>query len=66
MKFLGSTKKEVDQDKHGEDMSKLESVKVVLVHCNLANSNYPQTSITIIHKHLKHYLLLHQTKKFVN
>ena len=40
MKLLGSTKKDVDQDKDGEDVPKLESVKVVLVHCNLVNNNY--------------------------
>ena len=35
MKLLGSTKKDVDQDKVGEDIQKLESVVVALVHCNL-------------------------------
>ena len=44
MKLLGSTKKDVDQDKDGEDVPKLESVEVVLVHCNLVNNNYEQTS----------------------
>ena len=39
MKLLGSTKKGVDQDKDGEDIPKLESVEVVLVHCNLVNNN---------------------------
>ena len=37
MKLLGSTKRDVDQDKDEEDVPKLESVEVVLVHCNLAN-----------------------------
>ena len=32
MKLLGSTKRDVDQDKYGEDVPKLESVEVVLVH----------------------------------
>ena len=44
MKLLGSTKKGVDQDKNGEDVPKLESVEVVLVHCNLVNNNYQDTS----------------------
>ena len=44
MKILGSTKKDADQDKEGEDVPKLESVEVVLVHCNLVNSNYQQAS----------------------
>ena len=42
IKLLGSTKKDVDQDKDGEDVPKLESVEVVLVHCNLVNNNYQQ------------------------
>ena len=44
MKLLGSTKKGADQDKNGEDVPKLESVEVVLVHCNLVNNNYQQAS----------------------
>ena len=44
MKLSGSTKKDVDQDKDGEDVPKLESVEVVLVHCNLVNNNYQQAS----------------------
>ena len=44
MKLLGSTKKDVDKDKNGEDVPKLESVEVVLVHCNLVNNNYQQAS----------------------
>ena len=32
MKLLGSTKKDVDQDKDSENVPKLESVEVVLVH----------------------------------
>ena len=40
MELLGSTKKDVDQDKDGEDVLKLESVEDVLVHCNLVNNNY--------------------------
>ena len=35
MKLLGSTKKVVDKDKNGENVPKIESVEVVLVHCNL-------------------------------
>ena len=40
MKLLGSTKKDVDQDKDGENLPKLESVEVALVPCNLVNNNY--------------------------
>ena len=44
MKLLGKTKKDVHQDKDQEDVPKLEFVEVVLVHCNLVNKNYEQTS----------------------
>ena len=44
MKLLGSSKNDVDQDNDGEDIPKLESVKVVLVHFNRANNNYQQAS----------------------
>ena len=44
MELLGSTKKDVDQDKDGGNVPKLESVKAVLVHCNLINNNYQQAS----------------------
>ena len=40
MKLLGDTKKHVDQDQNGEDVPKLEFLKVVLVHCNVVNNNY--------------------------
>ena len=32
MKLLGSTKKDVDKDKSGENIPKLEVVQVVLLH----------------------------------
>ena len=44
MKLLESTKNDVDQDKDGDDVPKLESGEVVLVHCNLVNNNYQQAS----------------------
>ena len=44
MKLLGNTKKDVDKDKDGEDVPKLEFVEVVFVHFNLINSNYQQAS----------------------
>ena len=44
MKFLGSTKKDVDNDKDEEIVPKLESVEVVLVHCNLVKNDYQHTS----------------------
>ena len=44
MEILRTTKKDVDQDKDGEDVPKLECVEFVLVHCNLVNNNYQQAS----------------------
>ena len=44
MKLLGSTKKDVDKDKDGENVPKLESVEVVLVYCNLVKNDYQHTS----------------------
>ena len=44
MKLLGSTTKNGDEDKDGEDIPKLESAEVVLVHCNLVNNSYQQAS----------------------
>ena len=44
MKLLGSTNKVVDKDKNGENVPKLESVEVVLVHCNLVKNDYQHAS----------------------
>ena len=44
MKLLGSTKKDIDKDKNGENVPKLESVEVVLDHCNLVKNDYQHTS----------------------
>ena len=44
MKLLGSTKKDVDSDKNSENVLKLESAEVVLVHCNLVKNDYQHTS----------------------
>ena len=44
MKLLGSTKKDADQDKNSENVPKLESCEVVLIHCNIVNNNYQQVS----------------------
>ena len=44
MKLIGSTKKDVDKDKDEEVVPKLESVEVVLVHCNLVDTSYQQAS----------------------
>ena len=49
MNLLVNTKKDVNQDKNGVDVPKLESAEVVLIHCNLVNNNYQ--------KHQKYHLL---------
>ena len=44
MKLLGSTKKDVDSDKNNENVPKLQSVEIVLVHCKLVKNDYEHTS----------------------
>ena len=44
MKLLGSTKKDVGKDKDGEIVPKLQSLEVVLVHCNLVTNYYQHES----------------------
>ena len=47
MRLIGSAKKDKDQDKDEEDVPRLESAEVVLVHYNLVNNNYQQESKVI-------------------
>ena len=44
MKLLGSTSNSIDKYKNSELVSKLESVDLVLVHCNLVNNSCQQAS----------------------
>ena len=44
MQLLGSSKKDIDQNKYGEIVPGLETAEVVLVLCNLVNNNYQQAS----------------------
>ena len=44
MRLLGSSRKDIDQNKDGKIVPKLEAVEVVLVHCDLVNNNYQQAS----------------------
>ena len=44
MKLLGSTKNVIDKDKNSENVPKLESAEVVLVHCNLVKNDYQHAS----------------------
>ena len=47
MKLLASTKNVVDKDKNSENVPKLESVKVVLVHCNFVKDDYQHASTVL-------------------
>ena len=42
MKLLGSTKSKITKDENGENVSHLEIIEVVLMHCNIVNSDYQQ------------------------
>ena len=44
MKFLGSIEKVTDRDKKGGNVPKLGIADVVLMHCNVVNNSYQQTS----------------------
>ena len=44
MQLLGSSKKVINKNKNGVLVPRLETVEVVLVHCNLVNNNYQQAS----------------------
>ena len=60
MKLLGSAKKDVDKDKDGEDVPKLESVDVVLVQSNLVSNSYLKYCLLLyLINNLFSYLLFH-------
>ena len=61
MKLLGSIKKDVDKDKDGENVRKLECAEVVLVHCNLVKNDYQHTS-----KFLFNFIPNKQFGQFIN
>ena len=44
MRLLGSTSNSIDKDKNSVLVPKLESVDLVLVHCNVVNNSYQQAS----------------------
>ena len=58
MQLLGSSKKDIDKNKDGEIVPRLQAVEVVLVNCNLV--------ITIIIKQVKCYLPLYQINNLAN
>ena len=44
MTLLGTLSSTIDSDKNSELVPKLQTVEVVLVHCNLVNNSYQQSS----------------------
>ena len=44
MKLLGSTKNKIDKDQNVENVGHLEITEVILVNCNIVNSDYQQYS----------------------
>ena len=44
MKLLGSTKSKITKYKNGENASYLEITEVVLIHCNVVDNSYRQSS----------------------
>ena len=63
MRLLGSTKKDVDKRKNWENVPKLESVKVVLVHCNVVINHYQHTQKVLFsfvpNKQLEQLIIFH-------
>ena len=57
MKLLGSTESKITKDKNGKNVPHLEIAELVLIHCNLVNSNYQQI--------LEYYIHLLQTNQLV-
>ena len=44
MKLLGTRENKIAKHKNGENVPHLEIVELVLIHCNLVNNNYQQSS----------------------
>ena len=40
MKLLRSTESKITKDENGENVPHLETMEVVLVHCNIVNNDY--------------------------
>ena len=47
MKLLRITEKEITKDKNVESVPHLEITEVILVHCNIVNNGYQQSSIVL-------------------
>ena len=42
MELLGSTKSKIRKKKNGENVLRLDSTEVILIHCNVFNITYQQ------------------------
>ena len=42
MKLLGSTQNEMIKDDNSDNVSYVEMIEVLLVHCNIVNNDYQQ------------------------
>ena len=49
MKLLGSTHNKITEDKNSKNSPHLETIEVVLVHCNIVNNDYQLESIVVAH-----------------
>ena len=59
MKLLGISESKITKDKNGENVSHLEIVELVLIHCNLVNNNYQQNSLILYTFVPKNHLLVY-------
>ena len=48
MKLLGSSEKDIDQDKNGELVPKTEVIDVVSMHCTIVNNTHQQASKVLL------------------
>ena len=59
MKLLGSTESKITGEKNGENIPHLEVVEVVLIHCNILDNSYQQSSRIFIHLFQTNHLLVY-------
>ena len=56
MKLLGSTKSKITKNENGKNAPYLEITEVVLVHCNIVNSNCQQISRVLYTSILRYFI----------
>ena len=68
MKLFGITKSKITKDENDENVPRLETTKVVLIHGNIANNDYQQDTrvlYTFIHNKSFGQLLYISPKKII-